>query len=83
MCKKKETFTLKHLKSYIRWIVGIVGVLVICVYLFLSLPFTQRWLAGKASAILSELLQARVQVSRVQIGFLGRVIVDDLHLWDR
>ena len=81
--QKKETFTLKHLKSYIRWIVGIVGVLVICVYLFLSLPFTQRWLAGKASAILSELLQARVQVSRVQIGFLGRVIVDDLHLWDR
>ena len=71
------------MKSFLRWTVGILGALLLGCYLFLSLPFTQTWLAGKASLILSDILQARVQVKRVQIGFLGRVIVDDLKVWDR
>lgn len=83
MFRKKELFALKHLKSTIRWIVGIFGVLILGCYLFLSLPFFQRWMAGKASIVLSNLLQSRVEIERVQIGFLGRIIIDDLKAWDR
>lgn len=53
------------------------------VYLLFSLPFFQKWIAGKASDFLSEYLRTRVSIERVKIGFLGRLIIDDLHVWDQ
>ncbi|MCQ2223931.1 MAG: translocation/assembly module TamB domain-containing protein [Bacteroidaceae bacterium] len=63
--------------------IGIVLALVLLVYLFTSLPFFQRWMAGEVASYLSERLDTRVEVGRVQLGLLGHIVVDDLHLWDR
>ncbi len=40
-------------------------------------------MAGKAADVLSDLLKTKVEIERVQIGLLGRVIVDDLRVWDQ
>ena len=49
----------------------------------ISLPFFQHWMAGEIASFLSEKIGARVEIGRVQLGLLGRVIIDDMKVWDR
>lgn len=75
--------SLKTLKKITRWMLGIVIGITLLTYLFLALPFCQRWIAGKAADILSEQLGTRVEVGRVQLGITGHAVIDDVDLWDR
>lgn len=58
------------------------GVLLL-VYLLLSLPPFQRWMGSKAASVLSELLETRVEIDRIEVGLMGRAIVDGLRVWDQ
>ena len=74
---------MKRLKRILRWVVGLLVGIYVGLILLLSLPFFQNWLGSRISDILSDHLQSRVQVGRVQLGLTGRIIIDDIHVWDR
>lgn len=98
MCKQKKKYTLAYpisgylgqknkrlnlLKKTIRWVLGTVLVVILLVYLFISLPFFQRWMAGEVASYLSDKLHTRVEIGRIQVSLLGRLIIDDINVWDR
>lgn len=51
--------------------------------LCLSVPQVQKWLGKTASSILSRQIESRVSVGRIVINAQGRVMLDDIALWDR
>jgi len=60
---------------------------VLCLYLglllFASLPSCQRWLAAKASDVLSDELQTTVKIGNARLGLFNRLVLDDLLLMDQ
>ena len=73
---------MKRLKSILRWVVGLLLGTYLTVILLLSLPFFQHWVAGLVADALSKHVGSRVEVGRVQLGLTGRLIVDDIRIWD-
>ena len=53
------------------------------VYVLLHLPVVQDYMGQKVSAALSEKLGTTVQVGRVDMGLLNRVIIDDVYVKDQ
>ena len=47
------------------------------------LPFVQGWLGKEVSAIVAKKLNTKVKVDKVHLGFLNRVVVDGLELYDQ
>ncbi len=66
-----------------RWAIG----LTIAAYLLLAsamnIPFVQKWLAGVVANALAEKLDTSVGIGRIQLGFDGRIIVDNVVVDDR
>ncbi|MBQ4380630.1 MAG: hypothetical protein II806_05065 [Bacteroidaceae bacterium] len=61
---------------------GIIAVYASLILLF-SLPSVQKALANWIADILSEKLETRVEIGSVNLGFLNRVRVSDLTMFDR
>ncbi len=75
---------MSKIKGIIRWVVGILLVLYLGIVLLISLPFVQGWIGGQIADVLSEKLgHTRVEVGRVQLGLTGRLIIDDIKIWDQ
>lgn len=74
---------MKRLKRIIRWIVGLIVGCYLTIILLLSLPPFQTWMGNKFADLISEQLDTRVEVGRVQLGMTGRLIIDDIIIWDR
>ena len=51
--------------------------------LLTSLPAFQSWSAGKVSQILEEKIDSKVSIERLRMSLLGRVILDDVKLYDQ
>ena len=47
------------------------------------MPAGQEWLGEKAAQLISEELHTKVSVGRVDLGFLNRIIIDDVYLYDQ
>lgn len=80
---KSFSETLKHIKNIIRWAGGLLLTLFVILYIILSLPIFQTWIGSRVADVLSSLLDTRVRVERVQLGFTGRAVVDNLEILDR
>lgn len=89
MCKKsvllssKTDAAIKTLSYIVRFLVGLMLVIIIGLILFTSLPASQRWLAAKVSSILSDELQTTVKIGRAQMSLFNRVVLDDVLLLDQ
>ena len=57
--------------------------LFVILYVILSLPIFQTWIGSRVADVLSSLLDTKVRVERVQLGFTGRAVVDNLEVLDR
>lgn len=51
--------------------------------LCLSIPQVQKWFGKAASSILSNQIKSNVAIGRITINLQGRVMLDDISLWDR
>ncbi len=80
---KSFSETLKHIKNIIRWAGGLLLTLFVILYVILSLPIFQTWIGSRVANVLSSLLDTKVRVERVQLGFTGRAVVDNLEVLDR
>ena len=71
------------MKSIVRWFIGIILTLYIGTILLLNIPYIQQQMSILVARELSTLLNSEVAIGRINIGFLNRIIVDDLYLEDQ
>ena len=74
---------LKYIKKYITWILGALLALYVCVAVLLNVPAFQTFIAARVASALAEKLGTRVSISRVDLGILNRVIIDDVNIFDQ
>ena len=74
---------MKRTKSILSWLVGIIVGLYLMVTLLVNIPFVQRWLANGVEGILERVLDTEIEVGRIEIAWNGRLIVNDLQVWDK
>lgn len=56
--------------------------LLVALYFILQSPFVQNWLVHKTTTFLSETLETRVELKRVDIEFFDNVVLDGLYVED-
>ena len=71
---------LKRIISIVIWTVIALNLLTAAV---LRLPIVQQSVGSKVSAVLSEALGTEVSIGRVDLGFLDRIIIDDVTILDQ
>lgn len=70
----------RHIFAHIAWtIVCVYAVLVV----LLHIPAVQRFMASTASDALAEKLHTKVRIGNVNLGFLNRLIIDDILVEDQ
>jgi len=74
---------MKRLKRILRWVICLTVGTYLAVILLLSLPYFQTQIGQLAANKLSDIIQSKVKVGRVQVSFTGRLIADDLEIWDK
>ena len=55
----------------------------VLMFILLHLPAVQHYIGSRVSSTLSEKLGTKVEVGRVDLGFLNRVIIDDVVIYDQ
>jgi hypothetical protein len=71
------------LKNIIIWTVWSIIALYLLLLLLTHLPVCQSYLGKKISQTISNKLATEVNVGRVDLGFLNRIIVDDVCIYDQ
>ena len=74
---------IKTLKKTVRWIIGILLFMYAATILLLNIPFIQQRLAAFVAHELSSTLNTHVSIGKINMGFLNRIIIDDLWLEDQ
>ena len=59
------------------------AVIYLALLLLTSLPAFQRWSAGVASHYLEDKIESKVSIGNLRLNLLGRVILDNVKLYDR
>ena len=83
LCKFTPQTKMKRTKRIFQWLVGIGVGFYLALVLLPNVPFVQRWLASGVASVLEEVLDTRVELGRVKLGWNGHIVVDDLHVWDQ
>ena len=71
---------LKRFISIVIWTVIAVNLLSAAI---LRLPSVQQFVGNKVSELLGDKLGTKVSVGRVDLGFLDRIIIDDVNIYDQ
>ena len=74
---------MKLLKYIVNIVVWSLLALYVMVMLFTHIPACQRFLGEKTAQALGETLGTKVSIGRVDLGFLNRVIIDDVLIYDQ
>ncbi|MCH5168040.1 MAG: translocation/assembly module TamB domain-containing protein [Prevotellaceae bacterium] len=85
LCTSENTdqTPIKATKYILRLIVGLLSTVCLSLLLLTSHPAFQTWGAEKISLLLSERTGSRVTVGRLRLSLPGRVILDNVRLYDR
>ena len=74
---------MKTVRRLISWCVWGLLALMTALMVALRLPAVQQWAGGKAAAALGAKLGTEVSIGRVDLGFLNRLILDDVTILDQ
>ena len=74
---------MKKLKHIINWTIWSLLALYIFIIVLLHLPFVQSWIGQQVAGVLSSKIGTTVSVGRVDVGFLNRLIIDDVTINDQ
>ena len=74
---------MKKLRKTINIILWSMVALYAAVILMLNLPPVQRAIGSWASGIASQKIDSKVQIGKVDLGFLNRIIIDDINIYDK
>lgn len=74
---------MNRLKRIIKTTVWSIAAAYIAVVIMVRIPFVQNWLGNKASSLIAQKFGTKASVGKVHLGFLNRLIIDDLELYDK
>lgn len=74
---------MRIIRKVINYIIWTVVALFVLVTVVLHIPFVQNIVGSEVASALAGKLGTRVEVGRVDVGFLNRVIVDDVRIYDQ
>ena len=74
---------LKIFKHILRWTIWSIVAIYALTMLAVHMPQTQEFLGRKISALLAEKLNTEVRIGNVNLGFLNRIIIDDVLIYDQ
>ena len=74
---------MKHIKHLISWTIWTLVALYVLILILVQLPSVQHRLGSKVAAVLGQKLGTEVTIGRVDLGFLNRLIVDDVVVKDQ
>ena len=74
---------MNRLKRIIKTTVWSIAAAYIAVVVMVRMPFVQDWLGNKASSLIAQKFGTKASVGKVHLGFLNRLIIDDLELYDK
>ncbi len=80
---KSKQPPIRTLKKTVRWVVGIVLGVYIGTIVLLNIPNVQRTMSVFVAEELSEVLNTKVVIGRINMGLLNRIIIDDVLLDDQ
>ena len=81
--KHHTEVTIRAAKYILRIIVGLLFTVYLALLLLTSLPAVQSWGAEKASQLLTEKTGGKVSIGTLRLNMLGRVILDNVRLYDQ
>jgi len=73
---------LKHLKHIANWTIWTLVGLYVLLLILVHLPSVQARLGSKVADVLSRKLGTEVSIGRIDVGFLNRLIIDDVLISD-
>lgn len=74
---------MKRARAIIGRILWMLVLLYLGVAVVLHVPIVQRWMGDVATSALAAKLNVRVDIGRVDLGFLNRIIIDDVLICDQ
>ncbi|MBQ9559775.1 MAG: translocation/assembly module TamB domain-containing protein [Bacteroidaceae bacterium] len=74
---------MRRTKRFLQWLVGIGVGLYLALVLLPAVPVVQRWMAGGVERLLERTLGTEVSVGRVSLSWSGRIVADNLTVWDQ
>lgn len=74
---------MKVLKSIIKGGIWLLAGLYILVLVLIHIPTIQNYTGERVAALLSDKLDTKVRIGRVDLGFLNRIIIDDVLIYDQ
>lgn|GEM_PF-1884097 len=74
---------MKKFGKIIRWTITSLLLLYALLIVFLHLPFVQKALGNYTASLLSERLGTEVNVGKVNLGLLNRILIDDISIADQ
>ena len=82
ICKVRLT-NVKRLKYIINWTIWSLLALYVGVLVAVHVPFVQRLLGEKVADAVAEKIGSKAHVGNVNLGFLNRIIIDDVTILDQ
>ena len=74
---------MKVFKHIVNWIIWTAIGLYAIVMLAIHTPWVQRQMGSKVSEIVGKKLGTKVEVGRIDLGFLNRLILDSVIIYDQ
>lgn len=74
---------MKRFSKIIKWMISITLATYVGLIILLHVPAVQRQVGNWTADFLSQTLGTRVKIERINLGFLNRVLIDNLHIDDQ
>ncbi|MDD6379757.1 MAG: translocation/assembly module TamB domain-containing protein [Prevotella sp.] len=74
---------MKIIRKIINYFIWTVVAIYFAITVFLHIPAFQGLIGSEVASALAEKLGTKVEVGRVDLGFLNRIIIDDVHIYDQ
>ena len=71
------------MKRAIKGTIWTIIAIYLAVITLAHLPFVQNWLGDKVSSMIAKKLDTKVEIGNIHLGFLNRVVVDGVEVYDQ
>ena len=83
LCNKRKNDTLKWIKYIFNVCFWTVVSLYLLIAVMVHIPYVQQSLASGVASVISSKLNTRVEIGRVDLGFLNRLVIDNTTIYDQ
>lgn len=74
---------MKQFRKFINIIICTMVALFLTVTVVFHIPFVQNIVANEVASVLAKKLGTKIEIGRVDLGMLNRLVIDDVHIYDQ